>query len=295
MGERRKILIWALVSGAILTAFTAYVLLDAFVIERAFSSARDTSSAPDAACAESSANAYADVEDAVIALSTYRVHETTVYVADVKAGNAAQLRTALARDTYGRNITEKTSVTAQDHGALLAVNGDYYGSRRAGYVIRNGTVYRETVASADQEDLCVFADGNMSIIREGDISARALADQGAVQVFSFGPALVEDGEIAVRENDEVGQAMVSNPRTAIAMIEPLHYLLIVADGRTDESAGLSLYELAAFCQELGASVAYNLDGGGSSTMVLNGEIVNHPTTNGRRTSERAVSDIVYIR
>lgn len=68
----------------------------------------------------------------------------------------------------------------------------------------------------------------------------------------------------------------------------------MSDGRTKESTGLSLRQLAALMQSLGAQIAYNLDGGGSSTMVFQGRVVNNPTTNGRSIRERSVSDIVYI-
>ena len=60
--------------------------------------------------------------------------------------------------------------------------------------------------------------------------------------------------------------MASNPRTAIGVIGELHYLFVVADGRTSESEGLSLYELAQIMQKYGCITAYNLDGGGSSTL-----------------------------
>ena len=93
---------------------------------------------------------------------------------------------------------------------------------------------------------------------------------------------------------EVGMAMASNPRTAIGYLGNNHYVFVVSDGRTSESAGLSLYELATFMKELGVVDAYNLDGGGSSTMVFKGEIINNPTTNGHSNQERSVSDIVYI-
>ena len=89
-------------------------------------------------------------------------------------------------------------------------------------------------------------------------------------------------------------AKTGNPRTAIGIVGGLHYLFVVSDGRTDESAGLSLYELAELMQSLGAETAYNLDGGGSSTMYFNGRVINHPTTSGRSIKERNVSDIVYI-
>ena len=62
------------------------------------------------------------------------------------------------------------------------------------------------------------------------------------------------------------------------MIIPGKQIFVVSDGRTDESSGLSLYELACFMKDLGVNTAYNLDGGGSSTMVFNGELVNNPTS-----------------
>ena len=113
-------------------------------------------------------------------------------------------------------------------------------------------------------------------------------------MLSFGPGLVNNGEITVTENEEVGKAMASNPRTAIGLIDNLHYVFVVSDGRTNQSEGLSLYELAEFMKSLKVKTAYNLDGGGSSTMVFQGEIINNPTTNGRHNQERSVSDIVYI-
>ena len=112
-------------------------------------------------------------------------------------------------------------------------------------------------------------------------------------MFSFGPGLVENGKITVDATTEVAQSRTSNPRTAIGQIGALHYLAVVSDGRTSESAGLSLLELAQLMQSYGCTNAYNLDGGGSSTMVLNGKIINIPT-DGQKLGEREVSDIVYI-
>ena len=228
-----------------------------------------------------------------ITLSTARVLDSTVYVADVQLSDPAALTTVLAQNAYGRNVTETPSDMAQRTGAVLAVNGDYYGARERGYVIRNGVVYR-AVGSSGQQDLVIDANGDFSIILENEISAEALAAQGAMQVLSFGPALVEDGQVSVSGSAEVGQAMTSNPRTALAQVGPLHYLFVVADGRTDESGGLTLNELAQYLQSLGAQTAYNLDGGGSSAMIFQGQLVNSPTTTGRNAKERSVSDIVAI-
>lgn len=236
--------------------------------------------------------AYED-DNIKINLSTQNYNDTVVYVADVKLSSADYLKTALAQNLYGRNVTAKTSEIAEENSAILAVNGDYYGAQERGYVIKNGVLYRDT-AKENQEDLAIYADGSFEIIKEDEITAKELLQKGVVNLLSFGPALVQDGEISVSTQDEVGRAKASNPRTAIAIIDKLHYVFIVADGRTEESRGLSLYELAQFAQSLGAKTVYNLDGGGSSTMYFNGNIINNPTTNGNNIKERSVSDIVYI-
>lgn len=227
-----------------------------------------------------------------ITLKQYREYDSNIYVADVTVSDASDLKTALANNTYGRNITDTTSDMAENNNAVLAINGDYYGARQSGYVIRNGKLYRDT--SGNRDALVIQKNGEFKFVSESETSASELLQDGALQVFSFGPVLLNNGEISVGENDEVGMAMASNPRTAIGYLGNNHYVFVVSDGRTSESAGLSLYELASFMKELGVKDAYNLDGGGSSTMVFKGEIINNPTTSGRSGEERAVSDIVYI-
>ena len=227
-----------------------------------------------------------------ITVTQYRAYDSNIYVADVKVTDGTSILSAFANNTYGRNITDTTSDMAEENNAVLAINGDYYGARQSGYVIRNGVVYRNQ--GNNGEDMVISKDGTLSFISESDTTTDSLIQKQAWQVLSFGPVLVENGQIAVTENDEVGMAMASNPRTAIGTVAKNHYLFVVSDGRTSESAGLSLYELANFMKSLGATNVYNLDGGGSSTMVFQGEVVNNPTTNGNNISERAVSDILYI-
>ena len=259
-------------------------------------SSSSTSSASAASSAvSSSADSYSDGKVS-INYKEYTVNGTTIHVAEVSTGSASYLKTAFAQGSYGKNVTATTSDIADSVDAILAINGDYYGAREKGYVIRNGEIYRST-ASDGAEDLVIYEDGSFGIINESEITAEQLLAKGAVQTLSFGPALLEDGKISVDSDDEVGRAMASNPRTAIGIKSDGTYLFVVSDGRTDESEGLSLLELAQFMQSLGAETAYNLDGGGSSTMVFNGSVVNTPTGGGIGNgsgSERKVSDIVYI-
>lgn len=236
-------------------------------------------------------DSYSD-ENISITVTEYSLNDTQIYVADVSVTSAEYLKTAFAKASYGKNITDETSQIAADNEAILAINGDYYGVQESGYVIRNGVIYRATSETA--EDIaCFYADGSMQIRNTAEVSAQELLDEGVWQVLSFGPALVQDGLVCVSEDDEVDKAKGSNPRTAIGMIDNNHYIFVVADGRTDESEGLSLIELAEFMESLGVSCAYNLDGGGSSTMYFMGQVVNNPTSGGS-IKERSVSDIVYI-
>lgn len=328
--------LWGILYGFLLTAFTVYILMDTFVITRVYTPAPSDSSGQnsisdrrDASLPENSTDSKAslpenstdskaslsenstdskepqtvEITDTMyrdgnisITITTYRENDTDIYVADIQLSSPEYLKTAFAQGAYGKNVTEKTSETAENNNAILAVNGDYYGSRESGYVLRNGVLYR-SLASRDREDLVIYKDGSFSVITETEISARQLLADGAEQILSFGPALVTNGEISVSRDEEVGKAKASNPRTAIGIIDDLHYLhyiFVVSDGRTNESEGLSLYELAEFMQSIGSKEAYNLDGGGSSTMYFNGNIINNPTSSGKSIKERSVSDIVYI-
>lgn len=219
----------------------------------------------------------------------------TYYVADVVLGDATDLRSAFAKDQFGENITELTSAIAADNGAVFAVNGDYYGFRDTGIVIRNGVVYRDEPARAG---LVFFTDGTVEVYDETATSADELIAAGAWNTLSFGPAIVEDAAVVAGIEDVEIDTNFGNhsiqgdqPRTAVGVIDDNHLVFVVVDGRqTGYSAGVTLTELADILVDLGATTAYNLDGGGSSTMYFDGEVVNSPSNGG----ERATSDILYV-
>lgn len=297
----KKAYLYASVFGLLLTSSFTYSMLKTFVLAEAISTVSNTNSTFNTAVASQAAKnaqvtdtSYSDGNISVN-LTEKTVNDTQIYVADVTLSSADYLKTALAQNSYGTNVTAKTSVTAAENNAILAVNGDYYGANSSGYVIRNGVVYRDSVREdASNGDLAIYKDGSFKIIYENQISADQLVQDGVVNLLAFGPSLVENGEISVGINTEVGQAMASNPRTAIGIIDENHYIIVVSDGRTSESKGLSLYQMAEVMKSYGVKTAYNLDGGGSSTLYFNGQVINKPTTGGSKISERAVSDIVYI-
>lgn len=222
--------------------------------------------------------------------------ELRFFVANVYASRPDQLQTAFAGEAYSKDNAEATSAIAQRHDAVLAINGDYYNYKdKYNLVIRNGELYRDLESTRDQ--LLVYADGSFEALPSSAFApgnGQAYLDSGVVQSFTFGPTLVDGGEIVPLPKKYIISTAdtVREPRTAIGWVDENHYVVIVADGRRDgwSDLGMTLQELQQVFVEQGCQVAYNLDGGGSATMVLNGELVNK--TSGSR--ERNVSDIVYF-
>lgn len=220
----------------------------------------------------------------------------TYFVADVVISDATQLQSAFADNQFGRNIIAYTSTIAEQNNAILAINGDYYGFRSDGIVIRNGVIYRDIPA---RTGLAFYTDGTMKIYDETTTTAQELLDSGVWNTLSFGPALIENNIIAsnlgtVEIDTNFGNHPIqgNQPRTGIGIISPNHFVFIVVDGRsTGYSRGVTLTEFAQIFKDLGCTDAYNIDGGGSSTMYFNGRVVNNPLG---KNKERGTSDILFI-
>lgn len=228
---------------------------------------------------------------------TFQKHTLSFYVVHAQLSSPTQLATAFARDTYHKTYTEDTLSIAERNGAILAVNGDYYNhDDKAGVVLRNGELYRNLRCSRDL--LWIGADGAMHTIlkseREGEMGD-VLLSQSAVQAFEFGPALVRDSAaLPLPESYFISMTEdIREPRTAIGWVEDLHYVFLVADGRRTgwSDKGMTLTEVQSVLLEEGCQVGYNLDGGGSATLAIGGEIINQPAGG----SQRKVSDIILLR
>ena len=218
------------------------------------------------------------------------------FVADIKLDNATLLRSAFANNKFGQNIIDTPSNIASEHNGIWAINGDYYGFRTTGIVIRNGVVYRDSGA---REGLAFYRDGSVKLYDETATNAQTLVNEGVWNTLSFGPALVKDSAIvdgidSVEVDTNFGNHSIqgNQPRTGVGVLGTNHLVFIVVDGRsTNYSRGVTMPEFAQMFKDLGCVSAYNLDGGGSSAMVFNNELVNRPQGG---TKERGTSDILYI-
>ncbi|MFT4228144.1 phosphodiester glycosidase family protein [Micropruina sp.] len=293
----RRLLLGGAVGVAGLGGSTAWAL-NRYVIEHVEASAADTTTAA-ATQGSFTDNGYTSATSTVgiEKVTTGSGSDTVTYfAAELTTTDATLIRSAFAKDSFGTNIIDYPSSIAATKNAVLAINGDYYGFRDTGIVVRNGVAYRDKGA---RQGLALYRDGSASLYDETATNAAALIDDGVYHTLSFGPGLVENGKaiagidsIEIDTNFGNHSIQGSQPRTAIGLIEPGRLLWVVVDGRsTGYSRGMTMTELAQLFLDRGATVAYNLDGGGSSAMVFNGSLVNNPLGRGQ---ERGTSDILYL-
>ncbi len=220
--------------------------------------------------------------DISITVSEETLGRATYYLADIYVRDITCFQSALARNAYGSGFRDSIQDMALLNNALLAINGDYYGNTNEGVVIRNGVIYR---ANQTNCDVCVlYYDGTMRVMPGASFSVEEAIAQGAWQAWTFGPALLDTDGSVLTSFASTGRIISANPRTAIGYYEPGHYCMVVVDGR-GESAGITLPDLSELFHDLGCKAAYNLDGGNSSIMVWNNEIINEPSGGGRESSD----------
>jgi exopolysaccharide biosynthesis protein len=192
------------------------------------------------------------------------------YVAEVYFASLDNFAPVFANGRFD-NGYQTTSEMAEENGAVFAVNSDSCSVEDYGIIVRYGEIYRDILAA---DHLAVYGDGSLKTFPDRNISAEYLTKRGAVHTFVFGPKLLNDGKAI--DNFMYSHIRSPHPRTAIGMVEPYHYYFVVVDGRCEYSSSINLEDLSAFMAGLGCVDAYNLDGGGSSTMVFMGRLINKP-------------------
>ena len=220
-----------------------------------------------------------------VTASKLREVDSDVYFVDVYVKDISCFRTEFAKGKFGRGISEWPLNAAKRIGSVVTINGDYYGGRSDGVVIRNGILYRNE--SLDRDVGVLYWDGTMKCFSPNEFNAEAEMEKGAYQAWNFGPMLLDaNGKAMTEFNSSVAPR---NPRAAIGYFEPGHYCLVVVDGRTKQSRGLTLEDMSKFFESIGCKAAYNLDGGATAAMVCGTELVSNPSSDGR-----ACSDFVVI-
>ena len=227
-----------------------------------------------------------------VKIETGRIHETNYMVARVKLANASQLRTVMAGNYYSPSTAMGVTM-AKRTNSVLAINGDYYSGRNGhGFVARQGKVYRTACNKQGYDILIIDDKGDLHIFEKPDNAAIEAFEGTVMHGFTFGPALVVNGEVRIHEDKGFYGGDIPAQRMCLAQVGPLEYLCISSEGPEDPgSTGMTLPQFTELVASFeGVQNAYNLDGGSSSTMVFNGKKVNSPNNPKRR----PLCDMIYF-
>ena len=223
--------------------------------------------------------------------------KTTITWVTVEIADASQLRTYFSDGSYDSRKQERSNVMTKRTRAVVAMNADFAKyTYDFGYIIRQGVFYRDALDQQKypRDVLVIDSEGDFSIIpnaTSGDMQAflAELEASGriAVNSFTFGPALINNGEVQTITSKE-HEAKLATARICICQLDHLRYAIVVVDG--GNGVGINLQELANYIPEIlpDCKVAYNLDGGGSAHLLMNGKMAN------KTANSRPISDIIYF-
>ena len=191
---------------------------------------------------------------------------------------------------------------AQEHQALAAINGSYYNMQEGNSVcfLKVDNIVSDST-TAQEFDLRVTGavkvkKGKLRILPWTRDTERNYKKRKGT-ILASGPLLLQGGRYADWSKCDSGFVVTKHPRSAIAVTKDKHILFIAVDGRSSGNAiGMSIPELAHLIKVMGGRTALNLDGGGSTMLYLDGEILNHPSDNGRfdHQGERKIPNIIYF-
>ena len=216
-------------------------------------------------------------------------HPVVYYVADIYVASIDNFVTKVANNDMSYYSTQNSAALDKAANAILSMCGDFMTYQKGGFMMRNGEIY---VDDHNMNSICVlYRNGEMETFDGKTYKIDAIKENDPVQVWSFGPALLdENGE--TRSKYTVSSTVAQrNPRSAVGYYEPGHYCFVVVDGRQKHSAGIKIPQLAEIFEELGCKVAYNLDGGGSAVMMFDHKTFSKQS-NG---ADRKLGDLLVIR
>lgn len=217
-------------------------------------------------------------------------YESTCFVAKVEIGDASQLRSETAAESFKYRRTVPGHRLAQKARAVIAINGDFYSYMNDGYMVRQGEEYRD-FPDVNRDILLIDKDGNFHIVPNATREKiEAYKEKTIVNSFNFGPGLVIDGKLGENMRNYNNGAMFYRQRVAIGQSDEKTYYLFVTEGRSDGSRGMTLLEFRDFVSQYPVKNCYNLDGGNSAHLIFNNERINAV---GFR-DVRDINDILYF-
>ena len=221
------------------------------------------------------------------------VNECVYTVAEVKVAHPSQFRRFLAGGEFGSDKQYRTTEMAASVNAVVASSGDFYAYRKYGAVVYESTLRR---FEGENVDTCyITEDGDMLFTYRNQLKTEAdaekfIKDNKVRFSLAFGPVLVDGGEIKVPADYILGEVNGTYSRAAICQWDKLHYLIVNTSQEQSYWHRHKVRAFAEFIRDLGCNTAYALDGGQTTAIVMNDELVTLPDYQ----TQRRISDIIYF-
>ena len=221
---------------------------------------------------------------------------SAVSFGEIKTADGSQIRRYIANNSYGSDVQLYASDMARDVNAVIALNGDFYAFRKIGVTVYARQLYRNEGKSLDT--CFITADGDLVFAHRGELQSdedtrRFMAEHNVVFSLSFGPILVENGELKSAESYgsyPIGEINNIYSRSGIGQLGQRHYLIATLGEQGPYNTRAQLYTFAGYLAAKGCEKAYALDGGQTAVMIFDGKPFNRVDWD----SERTMSDIVYF-
>lgn len=231
-------------------------------------------------------------DETILVITWKQLMDGAVYtISEVKIADPSQFRRFVADGEYGSYSKYYPSEMATSVNAVMATNADFYIYWGTGIVVYDGKLMR---ASGRTMDSCfIDRNGDLLMTHIGDLTRKEdmekfIEDNGIRFSMAFGPILIEDGEIVdIKFPYPVGEGNASDTRMALCQRDELHYMLVTVTQQPPYGPSPNWWGFAKNIHKLGCEKAYNLDGGQSATVVMDGQVLNH-------VKQRQTSDIIYF-
>lgn len=213
-------------------------------------------------------------------------------LSEIKIGDGSQFRRKIADDTYGSAKQYFCSDFDKQIEAVVCMNADFYSFRAQGITCYEGEIHRferslDTLFIDENGDFLFYHRGTDTTKEE----MQQFVDDNRVKFsLSFGPVLVENGELQTVSNYPIGQPLEDYSRAGIGQMDERHYLYASLAYLNADNPGATMQTFGNVMYELGAWQAYNLDGGQTAELYFHGKILNYLDFS----NERTVSDVIYF-
>lgn len=219
---------------------------------------------------------------------------------EVKVSDGSQFRRKIAGDSYSSSMQYYCTELTSQSNAVVGLNADFYAFRNLGITCFDGTIYRFGESPYEKyqlynclDTLWVDKNGDFSFFERGTATTKEdlqqyVTDNDIKFCISFGPILVKDGVAQTTNTYPIGQTNENYSRAGIGQVDARHYLYMMVGNEGPMTCTTN--EFAVYMQQKGVIQGYNMDGGQTGEIVMNGTAYNYIDFG----NERAVSDIIYF-